>query len=161
MEHKRQSSKMASEADQQAALEQFEAENRKIQAYLTSNLSQTVAAIIITKNDSIQNRVEQVLEKLEKNGSILIGGRASGIAKAVAVAEITKQKVTGPYAQYNKVVLLQSTVNPNYKAAPSLPNPEKEALDSVRGPQVYLIPVMYILFVKGEGSTLSGWTHQS
>lgn len=131
---------------------------KSIEKYLAKGSGST---IIITKNDSIRRRVAQILKRIEENKSVLVASKSSGISKAISIVEIVKQNQN--LQQYNKINRITSEVNPNHKSRKieqqAEVDPIKEATDNVRGPKVYVLPVMYTLLLATK-KTLNGWTAQ-
>ena len=90
-----------------------------------------IKVVKITKNDSIKNKVEAIFKSIEQDKLILLTGLSNSIAKLICITEIVKQKQNEQQQQqhepsqkldqYNKLLHIDSTVNPSYK-----PIPEKE-----------------------------------
>ncbi|CAX41346.1 conserved hypothetical protein [Candida dubliniensis CD36] len=130
----------------------------------------------ITKNDSIRSKVDAILKSIEQDKLIFLSGSSNSIAKLICITEIVKQKQNGQQDpsekldQYNKLLHIDSTVNPNYKPISEKENEqtdrnqlEKEALQEIKGPKIYTLPVLYILI--GKHSIMSNielvsWTKQ-
>lgn len=148
---------------------------KSIELDLTNKLTKEVPLKVfkITKNDSIKNKVEAILKFLDNDETILLSSLSNGIAKLIAITEIVKLKQPHLY-QYNNLLKLESTTNPNYKIKKDNKNddndqiPEegslkKQVLEEINGPKVYTLPVMYILLTRRgsiENIDLMSWTKQ-
>ncbi|KAK6202876.1 uncharacterized protein RJT21DRAFT_118948 [Scheffersomyces amazonensis] len=156
----------------------------------SSQIKEIGKSIKITKNDSINKRVTQVLQEIESGNSVLLTSISNSIPKSIAIVEIVKQRLKEKkvqFTQFNKMARHVSTVNPNYKYGQQTKhqrvsvNPylqekladaattkqiqaEKEdIIKSVRGYKVYQLPVLHTLIVIGDGNgyELINWTTQT
>lgn len=130
--------------------------------------SRSCLLIVVGPNDSMKSKVQNTLDTFQK-GSVLLAGRASGISKLIAVAEVAKQKLQGSglaFHQLNKSDKQISHINPGktvsgqkYKT-PAL----EAAIAEVRGDKTYTLPILYIIFSAKDGTlniSTSGWTEQT
>ncbi|EEQ46598.1 conserved hypothetical protein [Candida albicans WO-1] len=139
-----------------------------------------IKVVKITKNDSIKNKVEAIFKSIKQDKLILLTGLSNSIAKLICITEIVKQKQNEQQQQqhepsqkldqYNKLLHIDSTVNPSYKPIPEKENKkvdtkqlEKEALQEIKGPKIYTLPVLYIVIGKHSivsNIELVNWTKQ-
>ena len=145
----------------------FDGDMTSTQKSLASSSPNLGQAIIITKNDSIRRRVSQILKRIEENKTVLIASKSNGIPKAISIIEIVKQNLPQSLQQYNKVTKISSKENPNHKShkieKATIQDPTQEATESIRGPKVYILPIMYTLLEVDDNKTnnLNGWTTQT
>lgn len=128
---------------------------------------------VINKNDSINTRVTHIINLLKsQTRPVLIAGKSNAISKMLTVSEVLKSTIRNDHPtiqlkQYNKLTKQSSLNNPNYKqtnrTAKQRNNVDNFMNDaSINGHKIYQLPILYILFVPKDDSSLelSGWTHQ-
>ncbi|EGW30541.1 uncharacterized protein SPAPADRAFT_63383 [Spathaspora passalidarum NRRL Y-27907] len=146
---------------------------------ISRSLRGTSPSIIkITKNDSIKQKVTSITAQLKENKIVLIASLSNSIPKAISVIEIAKSALkeeNKSVKQFNKLAHLDSTHNPNYK--PNQENLEgskhanddedehkqvieRDILESINGPKVYQLPIMYVILSLDNMISLTDWTSQ-
>lgn len=121
-----------------------------------------ISTIIIGKNDSLQGRVGELLKLLQEAENrplcVLLQATAGAIPRLVSLVEITCKKAGTKIYQYNHMSAEKSLENPNYRKPKPL-NDEQAALQEVRGPKVFQLPVLRVL-LSDEHVELSLWSEQ-
>lgn len=130
--------------------------------------SRSCLMIVVGPNDSMKSKVQNILDTYQRGG-VLLAGRADGIPKLIAVAEVAKQKLQesgSQFHQLNKSDKQISYINPKRQAASTDDQTAalKAAIAEVRGHKTYTLPILYIWLSPNSepvnGST-SGWTEQT
>lgn len=114
--------------------------------------------ITISKNDSIKARVAEVIAGLLNHNTVFLEAKSAAIAKLVAVTELAKKAHAPSIHQYNRISLEKSLTNPNYLGERQLSD-EQKALEEVRGPKVFQLPVLHVALCETE-MELEGWSKQ-
>ncbi|RLV96479.1 hypothetical protein JA1_000208 [Spathaspora sp. JA1] len=128
----------------------------------STSRTNSVSIIKITKNDSIKRKVANITTQLHESKHVLIASLSNSIPKAISIIEIVKsvfKEENVKLQQFNRLTHLESTHNPSYK--PKQENSEEsdkkqddekrqqmieeEVLQSINGPKVYQLPVMYVI----------------
>ncbi|EMG50113.1 hypothetical protein SBY92_003725 [Candida maltosa Xu316] len=134
--------------------------------------SELVKTFKITKNDSMKNKIEAILKYINDDKIILMSGLSNSVSKLISICEIVKSKQEGQTLyQYNSLLHIDSTVNPNHKPKQQSEtttndkhDEEKAVLEEINGSKVFTLPVMYIILTKNpiiHQIELSNWTKQS
>ncbi|ODV64759.1 hypothetical protein HYPBUDRAFT_154327, partial [Hyphopichia burtonii NRRL Y-1933] len=131
--------------------------------------------IIITKNDLIKRRVNQVIKQLEVNHQILLTAKSNGIPKLISIVEIVKTQTKAE--QYNSMQRSKSYTNPNYNHNKSTLKQKSnifEGLDAdsededrpLHTHKTFQLPILNILLVEPQAGQpqrqkdLPRWTYQ-
>lgn len=117
-----------------------------------------IVAANIKKNDSIRQRVTQVLASLQEKSTVLLIGKSVAISKLVTIVELVKAKYGTDLHQYNHISMEKSLSNPNYLGKKELTE-EQKALEEVRGPKVYQLAILQV-FLSEKDVELEGWNKQ-
>ncbi|CUM55934.1 uncharacterized protein AC631_01661 [Debaryomyces fabryi] len=155
----------------------FEVESNALyQKVIGSKGLQTIPSknlTIINKNDSIKTKVTQITNLLRSQTEpLLIAGKSNAISKMLTISELLKSTIRNDHPtvrlkQYNKLTKQSSLHNPNYKQTNKTVK-QRNNVDNfmndagIHGHKIYQLPILYILFVPKEDSSLelSGWSHQ-
>lgn len=117
--------------------------------------------IVVTtmkKNDSIRQRVTQILASLHENSTVLLIGKSVAISKLVTIVELVKSKHGADIHQYNHISMEKSLSNPNYLGKKELTE-EQKALEEVRGPKVYQLAILLVI-LSTKDVEMDGWSKQ-
>ena len=117
-----------------------------------------VVATNIKKNDSIRQRVAQILASLQEKSTVLLIGKSVAISKLVTIVELVKSKLGADIHQYNHISMEKSLSNPNYLGKKELTE-EQKALEEIRGPKVYQLAILLVIWSEKDVE-MDGWNKQ-
>lgn len=117
-----------------------------------------VVATNIKKNDSIRQRVAQILASLQEKSTVLLIGKSVAISKLVTIVELVKSKLGADIHQYNHISMEKSLSNPNYLGKKELTE-EQKALEEIRGPKVYQLAILLVILSEKDVE-MDGWNKQ-
>ena len=117
-----------------------------------------VVATNIKKNDSIRQRVAQILASLQEKSTVLLIGKSVAISKLVTIVELVKSKLGSDIHQYNHIYMEKSLSNPNYLGKKELTE-EQKALEEIRGPKVYQLAILLVILSEKDVE-MDGWNKQ-
>lgn len=112
--------------------------------------------IIIKKNDSIKDIIEEVLKLLNDKKTVLLVGKSVALNRLITIIEIVKSK--GQVHQYNKLNSQQSSENPNYSRQKTRDN--VRAGDQHLNGKIYYLPVLYVVLTKEPIIVNESWSKQ-
>ncbi|EGV63846.1 hypothetical protein PSN45_004079 [Yamadazyma tenuis] len=115
----------------------------------------TSSSVTIDKHDSINTRVEEIINKIQVCEVILLTAQSKNINKLITIVEIAKSKGKS-IRQYNKLYQLDSVNNPNYKPSHKISTQKQTDLE----PKVYLLPILFIYLVPKDIKVELDWTSQ-
>ena len=117
-----------------------------------------VVATNIKKNDSIRQRVAQILASLQEKSTVLLIGKSVAISKLVTIVELVKSKLGADIRQCDHISMEKSLSNPNYLGKKELTE-EQKALEEIRGPKVYQLAILLVILSEKDVE-MDGWNKQ-
>lgn len=112
--------------------------------------------IIIKKNDSIKDIIEEVLKLLNNKKTVLLVGKSVALNRLITIVEIVKSK--GPVHQYNQLSNQQSRENPNYSRQKTRDN--VRAGDQHLNGKIYYLPILYVVLSTEPITINESWSKQ-
>ena len=117
-----------------------------------------VVATNIKKNDSIRQRVAQILASLQEKSTVLLIGKSVAISKLVTIVELVKSKLGADIHQDNHISKEKWSSNPHYLGKKELTE-EQKALEEIRGPKVYQLAILLVILSEKDVE-MDGWNKQ-
>lgn len=121
--------------------------------------------LLISKNDSIERKVDVIIDSLSEKGSVLIISFPGAVAKTIAIAEIAKQKRSAKLnvKQFNHLSS-QISLSGASKSSGAYSNKSNAQLSvdlGIRDPKAHTMPILSIFITADESITsIEDWTFQ-
>lgn len=112
------------------------------------NSVKNAGPIIIGKRDSMNEKVEEIINLIKESQSVVISAKGNNIGKMVGIVEIAKTKVE--IDQYNKLIKQQIEQHPK----------TGEVIDKGLENKKFLVPILICYLVPKGGNVDLTWTKQ-
>lgn len=114
----------------------------------TKNSVKNATPIIIGKRDSMNEKVEEIINLIKGNGNVVISAKGNDIGKMVGIVEIAKTKVD--IDQYNRLIKQETEQHPK----------TGEVIDKGLENKKFLIPILISYLVPRGAEVDLTWTKQ-